>query len=848
MLRATLKSIMAHKLRLALTALSIVLGVGFIAGTFIYTDTIGNAFDGIFEDAFEGVDILVSAESDLQFGEGVYLDQTEVEALADVEGVEGVFPYVQGFGVTILDQEDSPIGGAGPPQFGASFDETAAGAGGFVLRDGDYPMGSGQVVIDAASAESAEYAIGDTVTIVTPIQPATDYELVGIAGFGDLDNLGGATFALFDLPTIQTLIEREGELTSAAVQVTPGVDVDAVIERLQPRLAEGVTAVSGQTAAEQQAGDIQEGLAFFNTFLLTFGFIALFVGTFIIYNTFRIIVTQRTKELALFRAIGATASQVNRMVLIEALIIGVVASIVGIGVGFGIAVLLRSALEAFGIALPSASLQLAPRTIVVGMVVGVLVTMVSAVLPARRASRVPPIAALRDNVISGRRSLRGRTIAGVVVLGIGLAVLFTGLFATFDSGPPEIVYVGIGAAVVFIGVSVLAPLVAAPVSHVIGWPFRRLFKIPGKLATENAARAPRRTSATASALMIGITLVTLASVMAASIRGTISDILGDSVNADVFVLPENQFDPTSSFSPVLAERIAADPDIELVTRAQVGSALFNDTEFFITGTTEGFDTFFPYDELEGTLEVGPDQVFIDAAIAEAQGYALGDTLDLTFESTGTQQFEIVGIATGDVYSDLIVMSTDEWVENYGAETDSQLYVNFVEGVTPDEGKITVEALADDIPSINVQTIEEIQTDAENQINQLLNLITGLLGLAVIIALIGVTNTMTLSVFERTREIGLLRAVGLSRRQTRRMIRSEASIIAVFGAILGVAIGVFFGWAILRALADEGFSAFVIPFASVIGWILVTGLLGIVFALLPAWRASKLNILEAIGHE
>ena len=849
MLKATLKNIFAHKIRLALTALSIILGVGFIAGTFIYTDTIGSAFDGIFEDAFEGVDIAVSAESDLQFGEGGFLPEDAVVGLADVEGVEQVDPFIQGFGVIILDTDGEPLGGQGPPQFGANLDRDDT-SGGFTLREGALPSGPTEVVIDALSAETAGFEVGDTIQVISPTTPATDYTMVGIAGFGELDNLGGATFALFDLPTIQSLIDKEGLLTGASIQVTPGADVEAVIERIQPRLPENGSAVSGQTAAEEEAGEIQQGLAFFNTFLLTFGFIALFVGSFIIANTFRIIVTQRTKELALMRALGATGSQVNRMVLIEAFVIGLVASVIGIAVGFGIAVLLRSALEAFGVELPSASFSLAPRTVIVSLLVGVLITVLSAILPARRASKVPPIAALRDNVAPPRRkALTTRGIVGAIVAVLGLVVLFIGLTVNLESGPPEIVYVGLGAAIVFLGVSVLSPLFARPVAKVIGWPFERLFKVPGKLARENAARTPRRTSATAAALMIGITLVTLAAVMAASIRGTVDEILDTGVNADLIVLPTNQFDPTSSFTTDIADAAAESPELADVTRIKVGAASVNDSETFISAAQDNYESFFPLDdETTGRITLESGELWADQAVAETNGWALGDDITIEFEATGAQTFSLVGLPVGDAYSGNIALSEEDFVANFRSDADSQIYAQVASGVDLETAKAALESIAENVPTVDVQTFEELQSDAEDQINQLLNLITGLLGLAVIIALIGVTNTMTLSVYERTREIGLLRAVGLSRVQTRRMIRSEASIIAVFGAILGVVIGIFFGWAILRALQDQGFTAFVVPYATVIIWILATGILGIIFALLPAWRASKLNVLEAIAYE
>ena len=849
MLRLTLKSLWAHKLRLGLTALAVVLGVGFIAGTFVYTDTIGKAFDGIFEDAFQGVDIVVSADSELQFGEGIYLPESEILQLRDVEGVDDMVPFLQGLGVVILDKDGEPIGGQGPPQFAFSFMETDLESGGFNLREGTYPEGSGEIVIDAKTVEDSNFVIGDSVSVVAPTGPARPYTLVGIASFGDLDNLGGATSALFDLRTVQMLLEREDQLTGASIQVSPGTNVDDVIARMEPLLPEGARAISGQTAAEEQAVAIQEGLAFFNTFLLSFAAIALFVGTFTIANTFRIIVTQRTKELALLRALGASARQVNQMVLIEAFVIGILASIAGIAAGFGLAALLKVGLEAFGIALPTAPATLQPRTIVVALVVGVGVTVISAFLPARRASRVPPIAALREDLVAQpRKALTTRAIVGSAVTALGLAVLFFGLFVSLEVGPPAILYVGIGAGVVFIGVSILSPIIARPVARVIGWPFAKLYKIPGKLAQENAIRAPRRTSATAAALMIGVTLVTLASVMAASIRQTVDEIIGGNIEAELVIRSTSDFDPTASFTADLADRATRDESVAEVSRIQTGAALFNESETLITGIESNYADFFPPETSEGRLAPGPGEVVIDQAIAETNQLLIGSDLQLAFEATGTTTFTVVGTASGATWTDVIAISQEDWIENYEVESDSQVFIRTASGFTPEESQNRLAALSEDVPTAQVQTLDELQSDAEQGINQLLNLITGLLALAVIIALIGVTNTMTLSVFERTREIGLLRAVGLTRRQTRRMVRAEASIIAVFGAVLGVVIGLFFAWAILQALRDEGFTAFVVPVGTLALWIIVTGLLGVVFAILPAWRASRLDVLKAIAYE
>ena len=859
MLRASFKSVWAHKLRLALTAVAIVLGVGLISGTFVYTDTIGKAFDDIFDDAFAGIDIVVSAESELQFGDGGVLPEDAVTALSDVDGVESLAPFLQGIGVAVLDEKDEPLGGGGPPQFGTNFDEQAsADAGGFNLREGSYPIGPDQVVIDAGLASLGDFQVGDQISIVSPSRPTQEFELVGIAGFGDLDSLGGATFAMFELPTIQSLLDREGQLTGASIQVTPGTEVDSVITAIEPLLPENGIVQSGQSAAEEQAGEIQEGLAFFSTFLLAFGFIAVFVGAFLIYNTFQIVVRQRTKELALFRALGATRRQVNRMVLVEAIIVSVFSSVLGIIFGLGIAKALEAGLSAAGFSLPTASLSLQPRTIVVGLAVGIGVTLLAALIPAYKASRVPPMAALREEMAPMRRSLTKRIAAGAIVSGLGVGIMAVGLFVSLESGPPEIVYVGLGVTIVFFGVFILGPLFARPMAGFIGAPFQRFRGVAGKLARENSMRSPRRTSATAIAVVISVTLVSLVSVFSASIRGTISDILGNDIKADLIISSTNQFDPTATFTPDLADRVEDDPAVADVTRVSVGSALVNDHETFITGAESDFAEYFPPDSSEGNLAPGLGQVVVDQGTAESNDWQIGDEIEIDFELTGTRAFDIVGVADGDLWSGVILLSRDEWTAQYGAEADNQVYIRGAGG-TEDEVKAAIEGYTEDVPTAELQTFAQVQSTAEDQLDGLLNVFLGLLAVTVLIGMLGVTNTMTLSVVERRREIGLLRAIGLGRKPTKRMVRYEAAIVSVFGALLGVGLGIFFGWAILRALADQGFSAFVIPWfpteatvSSFLGslgfWVVMTGVLGIVFAVLPARKAAKLNILDAIKYE
>ncbi|MDE0169437.1 MAG: FtsX-like permease family protein [bacterium] len=875
MLRVSLKGVWAHKVRLLLTGLAIILGVGLISGVYVYTDTIGKAFDGIFTDVYAGIDIVVGTESDFSLGEGTYLDESEFELIQGVDGVEEVFPYLAGLGVTILDPEGEMLAsGPGPPTFVSSISvppdaSSSDNPGEFTIVEGAYPAGEGQVALDRGTAELGGFEIGDPVTVISDLEGRMELILAGVAVFGEQDSLGGTKWVFFDLPTTQAFLQRPGKLSGGSVQVTPGTPVDDVIARIEALLPDHATVVSGQDAAEEEAADIQAALSFFTIFLSVFGWVALFVGSFLIYNTFRIVVSQRTKELALLRALGAAGRQVRGIVLLEAAIIGAIGAVLGIGFGVMIAFGLQQILPAVGIELPTASLDIKPRTILVGLAAGLGITLVAALVPARRASKVSVMAALREDAAGPQQAgILRRTLLGTAISGVGLAALFFGLYGDTGSGPSPVVYVGVGTAVIFLGIFVLSPLAARPVTNLIGMLLERLTGTSGKLARRNAMRSPRRTAATAAAVMISITLVALASTLTGSIRGTIDDVLANDVDAEVIISPAGQFgDPTQGFTSEVAERVKQLDRVEDLTRIHAGwGRLVSETEIsdgetqvdvletFITGAEPNLADFLPPDSFQGTLRPGPGELIISTA----DGFALGDTVVIEFEQTGRRSFTLVGIVGGRAWAGIIAIPAADWISAYGIDQHSQVYVKAADGVGADELKAAIEPVLTDYPNIAVQTFEDLQSEAEAQLNGLLNFILALLALAVVIGMLGVTNTMALSVFERTREIGLLRAVGLDRRATRWMVRSEASIVSVFGALMGIGLGIFFGWALIRALADLGFSSFVIPWlpssataagilGSLVFWLVATGVLGIVFAVFPARRAAKLNVIEAIAH-
>ncbi len=849
MWRATVKGLLGHKLRMALTVLAITIGVGFVAGSFVFTDTLSSVFDDLFSGTTEGIDVVVKPiiESGNDFGfslpekiPGSVLD--EVRAVDGVEEATGsLFWFVQ-----LLDQDGEIATTTGPPTFGASWADTDR-PGAFSLREGSRPDADGEVALDRKTAERLGFAIGDTVQIVI-FGPPESFTLVGLAGFGEADNLGGAGFALFDVPTAQRIFNAGDAYDTIDVAAAPGVPPETLITRIQPILPDKVEAVTAQSVAEEQASALKEGLGFFNTFLLVFAGIALFVGTFIIQNTFRIIVAQRTRELALFRALGATTRQVTGMVLTEAAIVGVIASGLGLLFGVVLANVLAVAYEFFGGDLPEAALEVRLRTVLVAVAVGVIVTLISALLPARKAASVPPVAAMRDLDTTARRPMRTRVVAGSAITAFGVVLGVLGLFVDlpFDWIEP-IALVGAAAAVVFIGVAVVSPVFTRTIAGSIGAPFPRLLAMPGTLARENSMRKPRRTAATAAALMIGLALVSLATILASSFRGTVREVIDESFRADL-VVSEVGFGGIG-FSPSIADEMEALPEIDELSRTRFGQASFGQDPAFVSAVqADTFLDLFSIDLIDGSFDELPSpSVALRVSRAESLGVQVGDTVTLNFARTGEQELPVVAIWDGQGIQASVLVSLETYEANFVEQLDAQVLVALNDGVTIEEGRAAVETIVAAFPNVQIQDQADFKQQTESQINLILSLIFVLLLLSVFIALLGITNTLSLSIIERTREIGLLRAVGMSRKQVRRMIRWESVIISVFGAVLGVALGILFGWAVVEALSEQGL-LFVLPVGQLIGALFAAGVAGVVAAILPAWRASRLNVLEAIAYE
>lgn len=847
MWRATIKGLLAHKVRLGLTALSIVLGVAFVSGTFILTDTMGRAFDDLFATVNKGIAVQVSGvpqfESSGPEGDAAgTADRVPAELLDTIRRVDGVRNAEGGLAgyAQLVDKKGEAIVTGGAPTFGVSWTNDPD-LNPLRLRQGRAPRASGEIVVDASTAQKHDLRVGDQVMVLLQ-GPPMKATIVGVAGFGEADNLGGATLVAFDPQTAQVALNGQGKFDEIDATAQPGVSPEELRDRIQQVLPANFQAKTGQEAAQANSQDIKEALSFFNIALLVFAGIALFVGAFIIFNTFQILVTQRTRELALLRALGASPAQVRRSVIVEALIVGVLASVTGLAAGFLLAVGLQGLLKAFGIDLPSTTMQLLPRTIIAAFAVGVGTTLVSSIMPAIRAARVAPVEALRESQPAAYRGSPKRTAAGLIITALGVGILMYGLLG----GPSNAAaLVGLGAATVFFGVAILSPLIVRPVARLLGAPLVRL-GVPGKLGRENALRNPKRTASTAAALMIGLGLVAFVSIFAQSIKASSDKILRETLNAD-YLVTTSQF---TGFSLDVATRLRSDPAFATVSEFRTGLFGYRNRSQQVQGVDPtNVDDVIQVDMKEGSLaELGDDGILVFEDVAESQKWNVGDTVEVQFARTGKQRLRIAGIYTDDRLLGPYVITLSTFEQNFVEQLDDIVLVKTSPGISPAEARAAADQVAKEFPNVKLEDQAQFRQSQAAQIDQLLGLITALLGLAILIALVGIVNTLALSIYERTREIGLLRAVGMVRRQVRSMIRWESVIIAVFGALLGTAVGVFFGWAMVQALKDVGISVLSIPGGQLVFFVVLAGLAGVLAAVFPARRAARLNVLEAIAYE
>src|SRR5689334_1030309 len=840
MRKVTLKGLLAHKLRLALTALAIILGVTFISGTFVLTDTLQSTFNALFGTVFAKVDFQVRGVAQLGSGGNATRNPIPESLLATVRQVPGVSVaegQVQGFAQFVA-PDGKAIATGGAPTLAVSFDPYPQLAALHLIAGGP-PRGPGDVAMDAATAQKYHFTVGQRVRVLTIGTPRT-FTVTGIVQFGSggnsVSNLAGATLAAFTLPTAQALALLPGQLDDINVVAAPGASKAAVQRAIARALPPGVEVVTGQTVADENTSSIDRALGFFSTALLVFAFISLFVGAFTIYNTFSIIVGQRTRELALLRIVGASRRQVFGSVLAEAAITGLVSSVIGLGLGVLAAIGLEALLRGFGITLPPESLVFAPRTVLVGLATGTVVTVVSAIGPARGAVRIPPVVALDDRQPVAGASLRRRLIWGAALALAGVAVLAIGLTQ------PAIQLVGAGAAEVFLGVAMLSPAVARPLASVIGRPLARTLGVAGKLGRENSMRSPRRTAQTAAALMIGLALVSAMATFGASLSKSATASADQAISADLIVTPSG----IGRLSQAAASAAAAVPGVTTTTAFYQGRFEAGDTLTTLTAvsTANLADTVI-LRMTAGTADaLARGELLIDSTTATADHLSVGDPIRARFTKTGRTTLRVGGIYQANALIGSYVVSAAFFAQHYSARPPAGLLLR-TSGPAVD--RAVTKALAP-YPNLQVQTRAQFEQTQVANVNQLLGLVYALLGLAVVIALIGIVNTLMLSVFERTREIGLLRAVGMRRRQVRTMVRSEAVILAIFGAIVGIVIGTALGLALVASLRQQGITETVVPVSNLVIFLLLAAVLGLIAATWPARRAARLDVLAAIATE
>lgn len=844
MLKATLKSLMTHKLRLAMTALAIVLGVSFVAGTYVLSDTINATFNNLFTQAYSGVDVTirgVQAFEDFESDERPPLPESLLEEVAAVDGVAEALGSVEG-SATFVDKDGEAIIPQGPPTLGFSWSVSDEASNPLTLRDGVEPTSPTDVVMDAHTAEEHDFHVGDQVEILIK-GPAQRFTISGIVGFGDLDNLAGATLAVFEQETAQKLFDRVGEFDSIDVVGEGGVNQDELADRIVAAIGTDYDVSTGEEITSETTDQIAEGLSFFSIALLVFAAIALFVGSFIIANTFSIIVAQRTRELALLRAIGASRRQVLGSILIEATLTGLVASAIGVGVGILVAIGLQNLLKAFGIDLPTGSLVIGPKAVIIPMIVGTLVTVGSSISPARRATKVSPVDAMREGFTVSVKAGRQRLIAGVVALVLGVVVLLLGLFIGGDAALQQ---VGLGAFLTFVGVAAIAPVLAGPMARFLGAPFARFLNVPGRLARDNSTRNPKRTSSTAAALMIGVALVGFITIFASSLKASQIDLIEGSTNFDLIVQGKS-FD---GFDPEVEATVKNLPEVEVAAGFRSGSSLIEGQTVGVSGVdiAAGAQTL-NFDMVSGSTEAAEDGGLLVAEDeAEEHDWSVGNTIEMRFQAAPPREVEIKGIYERNPLAGGYVLSLPDFEAGFTDPKLNLLLIQTSDPFSPSDARSGIEEALAGFPSVELDDREEFLDSAAASVDQLLGLVSALLGLALIIAFIGIVNTLALSIFERTREIGLLRAIGMSRGQVRRMIRWEAVIVAMLGAVLGLVIGMFFGWALVAALKDEGISEFRLPLGTLITYVFIAGIAGVGASVFPARRASKIDVLRAITVE
>ncbi|MFD4622475.1 ABC transporter permease [Streptomyces sp. NPDC058475] len=843
MFRTALRNVLAHKARLLMTVLAVMLGVAFVSGTLVFTNTISDAYQKSSAKGFDQVDVAVRPEYPADKGDTVAKEQKLTQPLFDkaakVPGAASAIGVVNGF-TAIADKDGKLIGGGFQSQGGNYW-------GGkdprYPLTSGHAPQGKGEVAIDAETAKRAGYKVGDTVRLSVD-GPVLTPTVSGIFTTDDGNVAAGGSLALFDTATAQKLFHSVGSYDEIDVKAAAGTSQTALRDALDAVVPKDVASTTtGRQLADDQAAQISSAMSGMKTGLLVFAGIALFVGTFIIANTFTMLVAQRTKELALLRAVGASRRQVTRSVLLEAFVVGAVAAVAGLAAGIGIGAGMRSLMGSLGATVPDGPLVISSGTIATALLVGILITMLAAWLPGRRAAKIPPVAAMSSvHAKATTKSLVVRNTIGALFAAAGVAVV---LYATTMDGSDGQAPMGLGAVLLILGVFVLTPLLSRPLIAAAA-PVLRVFGVSGKLTRQNSVRNPRRTAATASALMIGLTLITGMTVMAGSLQKSIDKMASSALKADYVVSMANG----NSLSPDVEKKLASvDGVTDISSLRDAPSRIDQQTEYLTGVNGRSITKLTDLTIADGAFTVGGTRTVVDKDTAKAHGWQAGSDFTVSYEDGRKGKLTVAGVYEGnEMIHGIIVDNATLSPHRTDAASDMQVMVKTSSGAS-DATKNKLEKALGDNPAVKVQDKKDISDGIAQMFTLMLNMLYGLLAMAVIVAVLGVINTLAMSVFERSQEIGMLRAIGLDRKGIKRMVRLESLVISLFGGVLGIGLGVFFGWAAGELLGSKMSTyELVLPWARMGIFLLLAATVGVLAALWPARRAARLNMLTAIKSE
>src|SRR5438876_3562637 len=855
MIAVALKGILGRKFRTVLTALAIVLGVSMISGTYVLTDTINAAFTKVLDSSYKNADAVISGKvafennnSDTEttpaFSDSVL---TKVKQLPDTAAAAGAVTDQ----LKLINRDGKVISTGGGEAIATSVDPPDDERfNPLKLVSGKWPVGNGQIAIDQRTSEKKHFAVGDSIGVASD-DGVQSFEISGIAKYAESSSIGASTIAIFDVPTAQLLFHKVGQLDEIQVAAKSGVSPEKLVREIQPLLPEAAKVKTAEAQTHENIDDINKATGIFQKVLLAFGIIALFVGAFVIANTLSITIAQRVREFATLRTIGGSRRQVLRTVMLEALVVGLTASVLGLFLGLGIAKGLNALFAAIGLEFPKNSMVVATRTIVVSIVIGVVVTLLASLRPAIKATRVPPIAAVREGAtLPASRLSRFGPVASIVTLAVGILLLVYGIFGSGLATAARLMALGFGTLILFVGVSLNAKRAVRPLASVLGWPGSRFGGTAGTLARENAMRNPSRTASTASALMIGLALITFVAILGAGLRAGFGDAVKKLFVANYAVTGSNGFDP---FTKETDQAVAVTPGVTAVSPLRGGDARVFGHNIQVTGVTPNLAQTVRIDWLHGTTrvpaELGRNGAFVSKDYAKDHDLKLGSPIAVKTPTGQVLHLRLKGVfdpPKGGSPFGSVTMSAATFDANYTKPQNLMTLINIKGGVSA-ENTARLDLSLASFPDAKIQTAKQFKKTQEKDINLTLNVLYGLLGLSVIISLFGVVNTLVLSVFERTRELGMLRAVGMTRRQVRRMIRHESIVTALIGGALGIAVGVFLAVLTTQALSDVGI-VLAIPWRTIGFFVIATIAAGILAAVIPARRAAGLNVLKALQYE